>query len=169
MRQFNKSPRSPEPYQKNKPTKFLFCIALMHYIANCWGPRSSGRNKSRGLVRNGARNLDICITKCNPAIHKADETQDIPGVFRKVMVRPRRPITTAFHPISNGSWHPKTFKTRVYVSPQLVCGYAWATPPQPVRVGKVGSDYWSGSYRDGEWGTVVARHELSSASVAEQA
>ena len=31
-------------------------------------------------------------------------------------------------------------------------GYAWATPPLPVRVGKVGSDWWDGSYRDGEWG-----------------
>ena len=34
------------------------------------------------------------------AIHTADETQGIPGVFRKGMVRPRRLVTTAFHPIS---------------------------------------------------------------------
>ena len=47
------------------------------------------------------------------------------------MVRPRRPITTAFHPISARFLHLKTYKTRVhvspFVSPQLFCVLRRAT------------------------------------------
>ena len=50
----------------------------------------------------------------------------IVGTMGEKMVRPRRPFTTAVHPISARFLHPKTYKTRVhvspFVSPQLVRG-----------------------------------------------
>ena len=44
----------------------------------------------------------MCITKCNPAIHTADETQGIPGVFRRELYG-RYNLLTQINPTKTNS------------------------------------------------------------------